>query len=131
MTPRQLAGFKAALEKARTDARADGPAKIEPNRKDPIAVGVPDEDEQALSEMMQTLASTRNKKQAELLAQITRALRKLDTAPDDFGLCEDCEEAIPAKRLQALPYATLCTECQSKQDPRRNQSRKGLTDYDR
>jgi DnaK suppressor protein len=129
MTPKQLASYQKTLEKLRADALAEGPAKIEPNRKDPISVGVADEDEQALSEMMQTLASQRNKKQGELLAQIARALRKLADAPDDFGLCEDCEEEIPPKRLQAMPYATLCTECQAKADPKRGQSRKGLTDY--
>jgi DnaK suppressor protein len=92
-------------------------------------VGVPDEDAQALSEMLQTLASQRNKQKADLVAQIARAQRKLESTPDDFGLCEDCEEEIAPKRLEKLPWATLCTECQAKADPKRGQSRKGLTDY--
>jgi RNA polymerase-binding transcription factor DksA len=28
-----------------------------------------------------------------------------------------------------MPYATLCTECQSARDPRRGTTRKKLTDY--
>jgi RNA polymerase-binding transcription factor DksA len=28
-----------------------------------------------------------------------------------------------------MPYATLCTECQSARDPRRGVSRKSLTDF--
>ena len=29
-----------------------------------------------------------------------------------YGLCELCGEAIPMARLSALPYATLCINCQ-------------------
>jgi RNA polymerase-binding transcription factor len=124
------AALKKLLLALREKTLAEGPAKIEPNRKDAATVGVPDEDEQALSEMMQTLASQRNRKQAELLKQIDRALRKLDGDPDMVGLCEDCEEEIAEQRLKLMPYATLCAECQSKRDPKRGQARKSLTDYE-
>jgi len=30
----------------------------------------------------------------------------------DYGMCVGCEEAIPAKRLQALPWAKYCVNCQ-------------------
>src|SRR5579862_9541427 len=94
----------AALTKLREETLAAGPVAIEPNRTDPTAVGVADEDAQALSEMMQAIASQRNKKSTELLAQIERARRKLEKDPELFGLCEECEEEIPAQRLQLLPY---------------------------
>ena len=129
MTAQRRAALKKRLEELRAEALSAGPAKIEPNRKDPTTVGVSDEDEQALSEMLQTLASQRNKQQADHVAQIDRALRKIAHTPDEFGLCEDCEEEIADKRLDKMPYVALCTECQAKQDPKRGQSRKGLTDY--
>ena len=129
MTPAQRKKIEAKLEALRAEALAEEPAKIEPNRKDPITVGVADEDEQALSEMMQSLASARNRDHARELVEIDRALRKLHDAPDEFGLCEDCEEEIGAKRLELMPFATLCLECQAKRDPKRGQSRKSLTDY--
>jgi DnaK suppressor protein len=124
------APLKKLLLELRETTLAEGPAKIEPNRKDASSVGVADEDEQALSEMMQTLASQRNKKQAEILKQIDRALRRLESDPDLVGLCEDCEEEIAEKRLKLMPYATLCAECQAKRDPKRGQARKSLTDYE-
>jgi DnaK suppressor protein len=124
------ATLRAALLALRDETVAAGPQKIEPNRKDPSAVGVADEDEQALGEMMQTLASKRNEQQAHLLAKIGRALRKLADAPDEFGTCEECEEEIADKRLGLMPYATLCAECQSKHDPRRGRTRRSLTDYE-
>lgn len=129
MTGGQRDAMKKALLRLREEALAEGPARIEPNRRDPSQVGVADEDEQALSEMLQTLASEHNKKQADLLGRIGVALRRLEATPEDYGLCEECEEEIPAKRLELMPYATLCAECQAKRDPRRGGTRKSLTDY--
>jgi DnaK suppressor protein len=124
------AALKKLLLELREKTLAEGPSKIEPNRKDASSVGVADEDEQALSEMMQTLASQRNKKQGDILKQIDRALRKLESDPDMVGLCEDCEEEIAAARLKLMPYASLCAECQAKRDPKRGQARKSITDYE-
>jgi DnaK suppressor protein len=124
------AALKKLLVELRQKTLAEGPAKIEPNRRDASLVGVADEDEQALSEMLQTLASQRNKKQAEIVKQIDRALCRLQTDPDMTGLCEDCEEEIADARLKLMPYVTLCAECQSKRDPKRGQARKSLTDYE-
>lgn len=106
-----------------------GPARIEPNRQDASTVGVGDEDAQALSEMMQTLASQHNRRQSELVAQIDRALLRLETDPDLLGLCEECEEEIDERRLLLQPYATLCAVCQAKRDPKRNLARKSTTDF--
>jgi DnaK suppressor protein len=128
VTPKQRLTHRRTLERLRAEALRAGPARIEPNRRDPVAAGVADEDAQALSEMMQVLASKRNEGQAELVRRIDRALAKLADAPDDFGLCEECEEPIAPKRLAAVPYATLCVECQAKRDPRLGRSRKSLTD---
>ncbi len=130
MTPAQRAKVKRALERLRAEITATGPVKIEPNRKDPTSTGVADEDAQALSEMLQVLASQRNRGQAELVARIDRALRKLAGAPEDFGLCEDCEEEIDARRLALMPYATRCPACQAKAEPRTGGRRRSVTDYE-
>jgi DnaK suppressor protein len=129
MTKRELQTAREALEKLRDDTIAAGDAKIEPNRTDTAAVGVPDEDAQALSEMLQTLASQRNRKNGELLAQIARALRKAAEKPETFGTCEECEEPIAKKRIELMPYVTLCADCQSARDPARNVARRKITDY--
>src|SRR5512145_3513240 len=102
MTARQRLAHRRTLERLRAEVLRAGPARIEPNRRDPATTGVADEDAQALSEMMQVLASKRNEGQAALLRQIDRALAKLADAPEDFGLCEDCEEEIADKRLSLV-----------------------------
>lgn len=129
MTPKQRATLKNTLERLRAELVRAGPAKIEPNRTDAATTGVADEDAQALSEMLQVLASQRNKGQAELVARIDRALAKLASAPEDFGLCEDCEEEIAPGRLAVMPYATRCPACQAKTEPRLGAGRRKLTDY--
>ncbi|HYS80598.1 MAG TPA: TraR/DksA C4-type zinc finger protein [Anaeromyxobacteraceae bacterium] len=130
MNAKQRAAYERSLRQAREQLVRTGPAKIEPNRRDPVSTGVADEDAQALSEMMQVLASQRNKGQADLLARIDRALRKLATEPDDYGLCEQCEEPIAPKRLALMPYALLCTACQAAREPKRAQTRRKLNDVE-
>jgi len=129
MTPKQRASHRAALERLEAELLRRGPAKIEPNRQDATTTGVADEDAQALSEMLQVLASQRNRGQTDLLARIRRALAKLAEAPDEFGLCEECEEEIAPRRLTLMPYAALCPECQARSEPKRNAPRRKLTDY--
>jgi DnaK suppressor protein len=129
MTPRQRLSYRTTLERLRAEVLRAGPARIEPNRRDPATTGVADEDAQALSEMMQVLASKRNEGQAALLGRIDRALGKLAGSPEEFGLCEDCEEEIAPRRLALVPYATLCVACQARRDPKLGASRKKLTDF--
>ena len=48
------------------------------------------------------------------LAYIERALDRIREG--SYGLCESCGQKIPAARLQALPYATMCIRCQKLQE---------------
>ena len=48
------------------------------------------------------------------LKLIDAALERLDRG--EFGLCADCEEAIPAKRLKVVPWAAYCVPCQDRTD---------------
>lgn len=44
------------------------------------------------------------------LRLIEEALDRLQSG--DYGICLACEEAIPDKRLRALPWARYCVTCQ-------------------
>jgi DnaK suppressor protein len=44
------------------------------------------------------------------LASIENALERMRTG--HYGVCEGCAERIPMARINALPYATSCIECQ-------------------
>jgi DnaK suppressor protein len=45
-----------------------------------------------------------------LLRDVVSALQRIDDG--NFGACERCGEAIAEKRLEALPFARHCIECQ-------------------
>jgi DnaK suppressor protein len=45
------------------------------------------------------------------VVEIDRALQKIEDGT--YGSCEQCGDAIPDARLQALPYAALCITCKS------------------
>jgi RNA polymerase-binding protein DksA len=47
--------------------------------------------------------------QHELLQQIEDALERM--AEGTYGKCEECGDAIPKARLDAIPYATYCLPC--------------------
>ena len=129
MKPAAAARHRKLLLALRGQLLAAGPARIEPNRADPATTGVADEDAQALSEMMQVLASKRNEGQAAQLERIDGALRRLATNGAEFGLCEECEEEIPPRRLQLMPWATRCAGCQARHEPKLGAPRRKVADY--
>ncbi|MHB1755605.1 MAG: TraR/DksA C4-type zinc finger protein [bacterium] len=44
------------------------------------------------------------------IKEIDRALEKIEEGT--YGICEDCGEPIPPKRLQLIPYCNYCVSCQ-------------------
>ena len=44
------------------------------------------------------------------LASIEKALQRMRDG--NFGACDNCNDKIPMARLNALPYAIYCIECQ-------------------
>jgi DnaK suppressor protein len=57
--------------------------------------------------------------QASLLERAQTQLRQIESALSqlkrgDYGICANCGDEIPLARLQAIPFATYCVECQEK-----------------
>ena len=128
MTSAQRARFRQKLADLKTELLAEGDLAIEPGRTDAAAVGT-DEDAQPLAEMSQTIASSRNRERTTILRQVNAALRRLDDAPESFGLCTECDEPISDKRLELRPYVELCIECQAARDGKRGVTRRSITEY--
>jgi RNA polymerase-binding protein DksA len=110
----ELAQWKQRLLALRTEILAEGDIAIEPVRKDDTRVGS-EEDEQPLVEMSQVIASKRNRERTLALQRVNKALARIENEPEMFGLCRECEEPI-GKRLDAMPHAELCVECQQTSD---------------
>ncbi len=74
----------------------------------------PEFEEGAQAEHEQYTLSLLGEVQRRELAMIDAALSRLDAG--DYGICADCETEIDPKRLTALPYALLCTECATRRE---------------
>jgi DnaK suppressor protein len=66
----------------------------------------------------QIRSSTDRDMAVETLNQQARSIHDIRSALDrikegSYGWCERCEEQIPPKRLDALPWARMCVKCQS------------------
>ena len=48
------------------------------------------------------------------VSEIVRALERIEQGT--YGTCENCGRRIAIERLEAIPYASRCAECQSKAD---------------
>ena len=112
--PATLERLRKRLLEMRAEILGEGDVAIEPARTDPTAVGG-EEEAQALTEMNQVIASKRNRERTTALGRIQAALKRLDEAPADFGLCAECGDPI-GKRLEVMPYVELCVECQHARD---------------
>lgn len=52
----------------------------------------------------------------QLIENIDRAIEKIDNGT--YGICDRCGNVISKARLEALPYAAFCIECQDIVDGR-------------
>src|SRR5581483_11969856 len=80
-----------------------------------------DQDDEAIPPPADELDAARSlAEQAEFrIKQIDDAMLRLEQGR--YGVCEDCGTEIALKRLEALPFATRCVDCQTK----RNRTRRG------
>ena len=61
-----------------------------------------------------------------LLSNIRQHIEAIDNAllqsqAGQYGVCEDCQEAINPERLNIFPHTTLCVACKAKQEQGRYQ----------
>ena len=129
MTDAQREELRKLLLELHGQLTGKAPLKIEPNRTDDSKVGG-DEDEQPLNEMLQAIASNRNRNTDVVLQRVVKALGKLRDDPDSFCECEECGDEIPLGRMEAIPYVEFCVACQGQKDaPKGGPTRRKLTDY--
>ena len=97
---------KAVLERARQMLSVENMA-LDTN-------DLPDEMDLASSEYLQSFTFRLRGREKGLLDKIERALQKIEE--NTFGACEECEEEISVKRLEARPETTLCIRCKEDQE---------------
>jgi DnaK suppressor protein len=56
-------------------------------------------------------------RQSTLLKSVQAALKRFED--ESYGICLRCDEEIPEKRLNAMPWAAYCVGCQEKLEAQR------------
>ena len=75
---------------------------------------LPDEMDLASSEYLHSFTFRLRGREKAFLDKIQKALNKIEDG--SFGVCEECEEPIHVKRLEARPETTLCIRCKEDQE---------------
>ena len=73
--------------------------------------GIPDSGDVAAYSYSKEVLMGLGENERSKLRLVEEALAKIDEGI--YGVCERCEEAIPVKRLDLLPFTRYCVQCQS------------------
>jgi DnaK suppressor protein len=113
VTKAQLKKFKTLLETKRDEILK----RAKQTLNDDMTLDtndLPDEMDLASSEYLQSFTFRLRGREKSFLDKIERALQKIEEGT--FGACEECEEEIQVKRLEARPETTLCIRCKEDQE---------------
>jgi DnaK suppressor protein len=114
MTKAEMSKFKKILEEKQEELE-----RIVRNR-DAITI---EKSADALDEVQHAaereLAIRNLDRESNLLRNVRSALRRIDEG--SFGICLHCEEEISPKRLAAVPWTSLCIQCQEQADRNREE----------
>jgi DnaK suppressor protein len=75
---------------------------------------VKDAEEQSMEDFVLGMDFAVMEMESETLRQIDEAIQRLDEGT--YGVCSECDEAISEARLKALPFATVCRDCQAQRE---------------
>lgn len=102
------------LNRMLLDRQAEIKGKLHSLREVMPAKGsdVKDVEESSMEDFVRDMDVTLLLMESETLKRIDDALRRLDDGT--YGVCARCEEPIAEARLQALPFAELCRDCQER-----------------
>ncbi len=84
-------------------------------------VEVKDAEEQSVADFVQEVDFALMEMKSATLAKIDGALHRLEQGR--YGVCDECGLEIAEARLQAVPFASLCRDCQEQQESREHEER--------
>jgi DnaK suppressor protein len=105
MTTNEIKRYMEALSKKMTEL-----SETLGNRK-PIAIEfTPEACERIVLAAQRELAVVTLDRHSRLLREVKAAMARIEDG--SYGICESCEEAITPRRLDAVPWARYCVQCQ-------------------
>jgi DnaK suppressor protein len=80
----------------------------------PGEINFPDMGDQATVETDRNFMLRLRDRERMLLKKIDEAIERIEN--NTFGICEECDNEIDVKRLEARPVTTLCIDCKTRQE---------------
>ncbi len=88
--------------------------KFQSGEKKQLVEAVMDEGDMSVVDLAEDISLRQLSTHRETLIKIDTALRKLHEGT--YGICEECGDEINEKRLNILPFAIYCVDCQEKKE---------------
>lgn len=104
---------KANLKKIKEKLLAERELLIEKLKDNDLSIDdseTPDPVDLAVRNYSKNVMLAVSENESKQLTLIDEALRRIED--DEFGLCMNCENEITSKRLEAIPWARYCLNCQ-------------------
>ena len=108
MNETTLASFRAKLEEIRFTMIGDVKDKYKVKKGD-LNEQVADFADDAAQSYNRQLMMEFGEQEWKKLRLVEEAIAKLDDGR--YGVCTECEQLIPEKRLAVVPFATHCVDC--------------------
>jgi RNA polymerase-binding protein DksA len=109
MTHIEMGGFQEILERKLADL-----VRVLRNRDDIVIEKSADQMDEIQYSSERDLAIRNVDRESIALRDVKAALRRIRDG--SFGTCIECESAIGRKRLEAVPWAQRCIQCQDAAD---------------
>jgi DnaK suppressor protein len=113
MKKADIARFKEVLE----GLQAELQARIRKTQADTTETedsDAPDLGDRALKTMNRDLLNSVTMGERDMLRRMEDALKRIDAG--EYGQCTHCGSAVQSGRLEAIPWAKHCVDCQELQD---------------
>jgi DnaK suppressor protein len=121
MTKTELNKFKEILENKQAEL-----AHVLRNREGIAIEKSPDALDEVQNAAERELAIRNLDRESNMLRNVRAALHRIDEG--SFGVCAHCEEDISIKRLNAVPWAAYCIQCQEIADKNQVEGTDSLDD---
>src|ERR1700679_1070850 len=112
MNPRQLEYFRQKLLQWRLELVAESSGTLEHLKEETLAE--PDFTDRASLETERGIELRTRDRERKLISKIDEALLRIEDG--SYGYCEETEEPIGLRRLEARPIATLSVEAQERHE---------------
>jgi DnaK suppressor protein len=106
MTPQDLTRYRSALIEKLTLLKS----LYRQSREGMVVERSADPLDQSIGEFGRKLAAANATHQNIEIRQVEAALRRIEQ--ETYGVCISCDNPIPSKRLDLLPWASRCVRCQ-------------------